>query len=109
MICGWATAKPNLSPARLYDLLSVRVTITRSFSATRPRQFVVAKSAYASSTMRGQGRAAASVATFAGGITVPVGLLGFGKNASCSRSFAAVKAEPSVQSLSKSTVSDSAP
>ncbi len=70
-----------------YALLSVRATMIFSFSATSDKQFVSAKSTYASSTSKGQGRASAKAAIFSGGIIVPEGLFGLARNTSRTQSF----------------------
>ncbi len=44
IMCGWATRKPNRSPANAYDLLSERETMILSLRRTSSRQCRSAKS-----------------------------------------------------------------
>src|SRR5436190_9958405 len=73
---GAATANPKRRPARLYDLLSVRVTITFGSRRVNSSALDSAKSAYASSTTSGPFNCPANRSSAALATTVPDGEFG---------------------------------
>ena len=99
IICGWATRKPNRSPASAYDLLSDRETMIFSLCATSDRQFVVGE---IDVRLVDQQRAGQPLGQFQhcarAERIVPEGLLGFGRNASFRSSRGAANLSDSDQS-----------
>src|SRR5437764_694451 len=79
---GDAMAKPKRSPARLYDLLNVRVTTTLG-KRVKLTALLSAKSAYASSTISGPCNSFASASRAVLLTIVPVGEFGLATSVRC--------------------------